>query len=299
MIKCFLKAGDSLYKYKSENFFTDGEKVSIFFNVKNSRTSALVHTHDFVEIVYISDGCGVHTVNGISYSVKKGDILFINYKQTHSFDSGDGGMSFYNLMISPELFSGELVNSENAFELLSLTAFEEFANSVNTECPFVSLDEENMSKIEMLFSMLNNEYYSARLGRNTMVNSLVMVILLFIFRAMSLGISREQKYLGNVAEDIIGYIEAHCNEKITLRDLADRCFYTPSYFSRLFKGTYGMTITEYITKARIEKSVDLLKNTDLNVDEICHQSGFTDKTRFYKQFRDVVGITPAEFRKKI
>ncbi len=288
-----------MYKFMSENYFTDGEKVSIFFNDKRSKNASLVHTHDFVEIVYISDGSGIHTINDVSYHVSKGDILFINYKQTHSFTSDDGGMSFYNLMISPELFSSELVNSENAFELLSLTAFEEFANSVNTECPFVSLDTDNMSKIEMLFDMLNNEYYSARLGRNTMVNSLVMVLLLFIFRAMSRGISKERRYFGNVTEDILDYIETHCNEKLTLRDLADRCFYTPSYFSRLFKGTYGMTITEYITKARIDKSKDLLKNTTLSVDEICNRAGFTDKTRFYKQFREFVDMTPAEYRKKL
>ncbi len=206
-------------------------------------------------------------------------------------------MSFYNLMLRPELFGSSIVNSENAFELLSLTAFEDFANSVDKENPFVSLDDANMAKTDTLFAMLYDEYRSARLGRSTMINSIVVVLLLFIFRAMSRGLSKDHKLFGSVADDILGYIESHCHERLTLQDLAERCFYTPSYFSRLFKETYSMTLTEYITKARIDKSVELLKKRELSVDEICYQVGFTDKTRFYKHFREYMGATPAEYRK--
>ena len=286
-----------MYKFMSDTYFKEGENVSIFLSPKSDRPTN-THTHDFIEIVYICDGNGTQLVNNVSYELKKGDLLFINYKQTHSIVPSESGLAFYNLMIRPELFGESLVNSENAFEILSLTAFEDFASSVDKESPFVSLDEKSMEKTDSLFAMLYDEYRAARPGRNTMLNSIVVVLLLFIFRAMSKGISREYKLFGSVANDILSYIESHCQEKLTLQDLAERCFYTPSYFSRLFKDTYSMTLTEYITKARIDKSIELLKNKDLSVDEICYQVGFTDKTRFYKHFREQTGDTPAEYRKK-
>ena len=281
----------------SGTYFNNGEDMAMFLAAHSAKATN-IHTHDFIEIVYICNGTGTHRINNVSYQVKKGDILFINYKQTHSINPDECGMSFYNLMLRPELFGSALVNSENAFELLSLTAFEDFANSVDKENPFVSLNDTNMARMDALFAMLYDEYRSVRLGRNTMINSIVVVILLFIFRAMSRGLSKDHKLFGSVTDDILGYIESHCHEKLTLQDLAERCFYTPSYFSRLFKDTYSLTLTEYITKARIEKSVELLKNPQLSVDEICYQVGFTDKTRFYKYFREQMGTTPAEYRKK-
>lgn len=286
-----------MYKYMSDTYFNKGESVSIFLT-KYSNRPTKTHTHDFIEIVYIADGTGTHVINGVSYSVKKGDLLFINYKKTHSVIPDETGIAFYNLMLHPELFGENFVNSENAFELLSLTAFEDFASSVDRDNPFVPLDSANMSKTDTLFEMLYDEYRSSRQGRNTMLNSIVMVLLLFIFRAMSKGISRDNKVFGSVADDILSYIESHCHEKLTLQDLAERCFYTPTYFSRLFKETYSMTLTDYITKARIDKSLELLKNSQFSVDEICYQVGFSDKTRFYKHFRELVGDTPAEYRKK-
>ena len=286
-----------MYKYMSETYFNKGEGVAMFLT-KNATRSTNIHIHDFIEIVYICDGTGTHRINDVSYRVKKGDLLFINYKQTHSITPDSTGMSFYNLMLRPELFGSSLVNSENAFELLSLTAFEDFANSVDKDSPFVSLDDADMAKTDALFTMLYEEYRSARLGRNTMINSIVMVLLLFIFRAMSHGISKDHKLFGSVTDDILSYIESHCHEKLTLQDLAERCFYTPSYFSRLFKETYSMTLTEYITKARIDKSIELLKKGEVSVDDVCYAVGFTDKTRFYRYFREHTGLTPAEYRKK-
>lgn len=286
-----------MYKYMSGEYFSDTEKVFIAKGNAKSGSDSEIHTHDFIEVVYIFGGTGIHAVNNISYEVKKGDLLFINYGQTHAFTAGKNGMTFYNILIRPELFSQDLLNSENAFELLSLTAFNEFSNSIDKECSFISLDSDSMKKIESILNLLEDEFKGSLRGRRTMLNSLIMAIMLIIFRAMSPDMALHQKSFGNVAEDILGYIESHCHEKLSLKDLADRCFYNPSYFSRLFKETYSMTITEYITKVRIEKSMELLKCSEMTIDNICISVGYSDKTKFYKDFKLLVGKTPAEYRK--
>ena len=287
-----------MYKYMYGDIFPENEKVYIEMSSPSSGQCSDIHVHDFIEIVYIINGTGVHLVNGIAYNVNKGDFLFINYGQTHEFTAGKDGMCFYNILIRPEFFSNDLLNSENAFELLSLSAFEELASFINRDCPYVSLSGDMRKKTETLLTMLEEEYLGNSRGRETMINSLMIVLMMCIFRSMSPEISRNNKALGDVAGDILQYIETHCHEKLSLSDLAQRCFYTPSYFSRLFKETYSMTITEFIVKTRIEKSKELLNNTDLTVEDICFSVGYTDKTKFYRHFRECVGKTPAEYRKQ-
>ncbi len=286
-----------MYKYMSDEYFSESEKVYIGKTPTVPFTGVDIHTHDFIEVVYIAKGGGIHIINGISYEVKKGDLLFINYGQTHEFTAGKNAMTIYNILIRPEFFSKDLVNSENAFELLSLSAFEELASFINKECPFVSLDGDNKERIEVLLEMLDEEYNGREQGRRTMINSLMMALMISIFRSMSPEISKPQKAFNSVASDILSYIETHFHEKISLTDLAERCFYTPSYFSRLFKETYSMTITEYIILKRIEKSKELLKNSDMTVEDICYTVGYTDKTKFYRHFKDITGKTPADYRK--
>ena len=81
--------------------------------------------------------------------------------------------------------------------------------------------------------------------------------------------------------------------------LAERCFYTPSYFSRIFKEHCGISLSEYIKEKRIQEAARLLADSNLSNDEIMYKVGYSDKKQFYKNFRDIYHETPAEFRKKI
>ena len=88
------------------------------------------HTHEFVELVYILSGSVEHTVDGKSYSLCEGDILFMNCGCTHSFCS-DKEYSYVNILFSPELMSEEIVTPANAFSVLSLTAFNDMRSDSN------------------------------------------------------------------------------------------------------------------------------------------------------------------------
>lgn len=280
-----------MYKYMSGSYMKE-DLIYVQLNRSENGTWEDVHTHDFIEMVYIVKGKGAHRINSVTYNVKKGDLLFINYGETHSFTVGNGGMSFYNILIRPEFFSRELLNSENAFELLTLTAFSELSPLVNRECPFVSLKGEEIKRFETLLTMLEEEYSERRSGRHTMLNSLMTALMTYTFRAMSPDIAK-----AHVTDDILRYIEEHYHEKITLHDLAERSFYTPSYFSRLFKDTYSVTLTDFLIRTRIEKSCTMLTDTTLSVEEICGAVGYSDKTKFYRHFKEITGKTPAEYRK--
>ena len=92
------------------------------------------------------------------------------------------------------------------------------------------------------------------------------------------------------------YIEQNPGAELTLSALASKCFYNPSYFSRLFKQKFHMSLTEYVTRKRIENAIWLLCSTTLSVDEISQKTGFVDRSTFYAAFSRITGTTPAQYR---
>lgn len=66
--------------------------------------------------------------------------------------------------------------------------------------------------------------------------------------------------------------------------------------SRLFHATCGMTAMQYLTKIRMEKAMELLSQTKLNLGEIARLTGYSDENYFSKVFRKLTGISPGKFR---
>jgi len=83
-----------MFCYTNQRMFRDGENINI--SKQTIYKSEDIHTHEFIEIVYIFSGSGKQTIDQAEYNVKKGDLLFINCGQTHSFQT-QSTMSFYNI----------------------------------------------------------------------------------------------------------------------------------------------------------------------------------------------------------
>lgn len=94
------------------------------------------------------------------------------------------------------------------------------------------------------------------------------------------------------------FIQIHTEDKINLHDIAEICGYSPEHLSRKFKKETGMTITQFITKNKIERSKELLRIQSKSIQEICLQLGFESQSYFGVQFKKETGMSPAAFRQK-
>lgn len=92
------------------------------------------------------------------------------------------------------------------------------------------------------------------------------------------------------------YIQLHSAEPLRIDVLADRMGYSKYYLSALFKKETGCSVGDYIKITRIERAKVLLQSTNLNVEDIWEEVGFSSRSVFGKAFRSVVGMTPREFR---
>lgn len=93
------------------------------------------------------------------------------------------------------------------------------------------------------------------------------------------------------------YIQAHYSEKIQLEELAARFYFTPSYFSELFKKKTGKTFTDYLTEVRMNNAKQLLRDTNLPIRLLAEEVGYRDVKYFSQQFTRLVGIKPSEYRR--
>ncbi|MFC6551595.1 response regulator [Cohnella cellulosilytica] len=95
------------------------------------------------------------------------------------------------------------------------------------------------------------------------------------------------------------YIHVHYRKDISLTEMAQYANMSISYFSSWFKRCTGRTLVQYIQEVRIEKAKQLLRETQLKNYEVAERTGFATQPYFIRVFKNAVGVSPNEFRKRM
>lgn len=93
------------------------------------------------------------------------------------------------------------------------------------------------------------------------------------------------------------YIDENYADQLSLDDIVEVSGLSKYHFTRLFHATIHSTPIQYLTKVRINKSIELLKNEELTIEEIAVQVGFSNGNYFNKVFRSALGMSPGKYRK--
>lgn len=274
----------------------DGKSVAVERQERYRGKDEREHTHEFVELVYTTKGNFTHYINGKSYSVSRGDLLFINYGEVHSFTVDSDEAEFYNFSVKPEFMSENIIDSEsiNDIFLIFLPEGTEELNSRHTSCAHF-IGEERV-EIERIAEQMCRELESeARPCRSFILNAYMRLIFAKLIRALLDDVGDERPNL--LTDEVLRYIDANFTSPVTATSLAEHCFYNPAYLGRVFKTVYGKGLKEYLREKRLSLAMELLESTSLSIDEICSRVGYASKALFYKNFKELYGKAPGEFRK--
>ena len=99
-------------------------------------------------------------------------------------------------------------------------------------------------------------------------------------------------------EQVCAYLAANYRQKFSLTEVAARFYLSPYYLSRLFRRVTGQSIVDYLNNRRIEAAQKLLETTELSISAIAEQTGFASAAHFRRVFREVMDISPLQYRKK-
>lgn len=222
-------------------------------------------------------GCGTVKVRGTKYALNEGEGLLIAPFTPHSYDKE-----------SPEwmtlfaTFTGQIDNS-----ILSITRYR----------PVLSIDRERGMHIKNLVDEIMGKWDT--LSTDTYNQSIYCyrMLLGFTDSACTQSLADDPLYLRYV-EPVIKEIESHYDTELTAQELSRMVYVTPQYLSRLFKRFLGYSVYEYLTSCRINRARELLlTHSNLSVQQIAHQVGFSDASHFTAMFKKTTGMTPLEFRK--
>ena len=230
------------------------------------------NNQEFYEIRYILDGEGYLKYNGRTYLLKKGEGCLIDCRQKYYYQT-----SSYHWTSTCLYFNG------------------------TPAAPLVHsyLQSGNVKFTDDMFS--NYEPLQTHILQCTQKTSLYMeyeVSCTFYMLLTNLLIAQSKtRNTSEVIEKIVSYIQANYMKNLTTDDLSHHFGISRTHMTRCFKEYTGFAPHEYITQLRIYNAKYLLKATELSIDEISHQTGFSDSIYFIQVFKRIEGITPSKFRK--
>ena len=94
------------------------------------------------------------------------------------------------------------------------------------------------------------------------------------------------------------YVKRNYAKKITLDEVANHVFLSPSYFSKIFKQELNISFNNYLNQIRIENSKRLLLSDEIDMLKISEMVGFEDQSYFSKVFKKITGVTPGKYRQR-
>lgn len=109
----------------------------------------------------------------------------------------------------------------------------------------------------------------------------------------SSGISRDDEVIGRAMEIIE---ENYLADDFSLDNIADALGVSYTYLSKLFKKSIGEGFVEYITRRRIEYSIELLKDQSLSIDRIAGMVGYMHTPTYIRNFKKIKGVSPGKYR---
>jgi len=149
---------------------------------------------------------------------------------------------------------------------------------------------------------LKQAYFSGKVVSPEAHQSFLTLLTIFAEQLAMLG-NQLQIQTENAEPPVItkarAFIEAHQTEDIGLMEVARAVNTSTYYFCKVFKRYAGLGLTEYIIRARIEKSKNLLLNPNLRVSEIAYDVGFQSLTHFNRVFKRILRQSPTDYRTQL
>ena len=247
------------------------------------------HKHLRLEINHVKKGnCMMHLDNE-SINFVEGDTMIILSNVNHVFEAGSGGTTLMQLEFLPEIFSGFDLNFPGCIDGIGLGSISPFSEE-NKLIKIV-----NNIGIMRVVQRIVNELE----GKNSYYQYLVVMyyaeLLVLIYRYMS------ENYLPICQNDAlkraISFIRFNYHKDISINDVAIQADISERYLRSLFSQYLNISPLDYLNQIRINKSIELLRNTELSVKEICFQCGFQSPQYFSRIFKQQTGISPREVAK--
>lgn len=266
--------------------------MHIFVNRAYEAFKLSKHTHNAIEISYVTEGTGFQYLNDTTLQVRQGDIFILPIGTSHVYRPPSpakvGTLGVINCVFKPEALGVWPGFPPEGSPLDQVVRAPE-----TLEQPWLHLHDKDNMFSDLFYTMLA-EYRQRLPGYEMVVNAMFGQLMALLHRHTV--VDQPAKRSGPKIEDALRYIRHHCHGPVTLKQVADQSFLSVSHLQRLLRQATGSSFTSYIQHLRIKKCCELLKTTTMTVQQAAGAVGYHDMKHFHTLFRKKTGMTPREYR---
>lgn len=253
-----------------------------------------LHGHNYVEVVYVLQGSLENIIDGKKVVVKEGELLFLNQHLKHEIKKASISDIAVNFIILPEFFdvAYSFINSNNVISDFLVSILRKDENKGE----YILL---KVSEILPIQNLVENMCYSL-LNKRTSEEYSNQITMGLLFTYLPSNVSaienvKKRKFKELMIDAVLQYIDKNY-KYATLSEIANELNQSTSYLSKLIKAETNKTFKELLQSRRFYKSLQLLQDTDLTINEIILAVGYENSSYFYRRFKEKYNKTPNEYR---
>ena len=252
-----------------------------------------LHFHNYLEIGFCYEGQGrmILGEEEVRFSGREFSVIPPNYP--HTTDSDLGTISRWEyLFIDVEGFLRSFLDTPVKADKVIQRIYSKALFLEENQSPSIS------AKILKIMNIMRDgeEFYLEE--AKGILASLLVEIARLNRRSEEERVEEEKGKLTNMITRVQDFVSYHYMEDIKVKDLAQSCHISETHFRRVFTSYMKMSPLEYINTVRINTACELLETTDAPVADVAHKCGFTTNSTFNRNFKQLMGVTPLEWRKR-
>ena len=251
------------------------------------------HKHNYIEMSYILQGEMTQIINGKEIKLKKGELIFLNQHIKHQITASKQEDIIINFIIKPEFFEYilNLIDKENVISRFLVSTIYGGSRKGEYLCFFGG----DISSVQNTIEQIVEEIIKESILGKAKIKFLVGILLIELLNNPQLVFSySEENYDIKLMIEILKYIDKNF-KNANLIDLSQEIRQPDYKICKLIKKNTGLTFIGLVQEKRIEKALELLKNSEYTVEEIIHQIGYDNDSYFYRIFKKKFGISPKEY----
>lgn len=255
-------------RIQSQNF---GTERAVRFQLLDKVYTYPMHMHQYAELVICLGSPLSITVDGHTEELTQGKAAFVFPFQPHSYRSNcENHLALF--VFSPSMIPDFFNNTIDKVGVGSVFTPKESTMAMFRDRIFEKGEFELFDIKGCIYLMLSDFLENTEL--------------------------RESSQDSSIAVGVVNYINKHITEKITLSTIAKTLGYNPNYLSQRIGDLFGINLCSLISNIRADKAKYLLIETKKTGLEICYECGFGSERSFHRQFKEITGSTPKEYRAK-
>lgn len=246
------------------------------------------HWHKALELLMFIKGMVTCNFENASLQFKAGDMYILNSHEVHETKCTRNAV-YLVVHIDPT----RMCHYVPTFDQLSFSLTFDPEDQVKA----MAHEQLRIHLLEILRQTREEEDGAWMLERQARLFAVAALLVKHFSQPLAVEQTRLQRSDMTRLEPVLGYVQLHHEQEISLEDAANTMGLNKEYFCRLFKKNMGVSFLQYVYQVRANAVCRELETTDDPIGQIAERHGFRDPKMLNHYFREIYGCTPSEKRK--